>query len=279
MRTPCVSSALTRRSLSLIANSVAIVTTTNCVASGSLKRACTRCSCFFTASSRSTAVPRACSRALAAARSASDWKSPPTSPLSPSRRARSCRTFPMVPSRKSGSVSRRSVCPVGAVSKMTRVNASPVDDESSPSSSSLTTSEMARNSSKPGGGVSNNDAMSRSSSASASPPSPNVVSVFLKELFVPSSDAAWIAFWNLTLAAAASTSIPHIGRDAGVSIATGAPPETSWSIASLSECAGSVETTRTRCPSCASLSARDAEVDVLPTPPLPPTRRYLHARL
>jgi hypothetical protein len=44
---------------------------------------------------------------------------------------------------------------------------------------------------------------------------------------------------------------------------------------SLRECAGSVETTSTVWPSCASLTAREAERLVLPTPPLPLIMMYL----
>ena len=42
--------------------------------------------------------------------------------------------------------------------------------------------------------------------------------------------------------------------------------------ASPRECAGSVETSRTRCPDRAAATARAAAQVVLPTPPLPPNR-------
>jgi hypothetical protein len=62
----------------------------------------------------------------------------------------------------------------------------------------------------------------------------------------------------------------------GPSTRTGAPAASrNWlpsANASPSECAGSVETTSTRSPASASRTASAAEVDVFPTPPLPPTK-------
>jgi hypothetical protein len=53
------------------------------------------------------------------------------------------------------------------------------------------------------------------------------------------------------------------------------PLERSTSRASPSECAGSVLTTTVASPSSANLTASAADVDVLPTPPLPPVITYL----
>lgn len=47
-----------------------------------------------------------------------------------------------------------------------------------------------------------------------------------------------------------------------------------WSRASESECAGSVDTTSVECPAAANLTASDAAELVLPTPPLPPSITY-----
>ena len=55
---------------------------------------------------------------------------------------------------------------------------------------------------------------------------------------------------------------------------TGVPPDTSCASESLSECAGSVETTSVACPALAKRTASEALSDVLPTPPLPPTLKY-----
>ena len=50
-----------------------------------------------------------------------------------------------------------------------------------------------------------------------------------------------------------------------------------WSRESDRECAGSVETTRVGWPSAASCTASDAALLVLPTPPLPPSMKYLRS--
>jgi len=58
---------------------------------------------------------------------------------------------------------------------------------------------------------------------------------------------------------------------------TGRPPVTSCASESLSECAGSVETSNVGWPAFANRTARDDEHEVLPTPPLPPTKKYLRS--
>ena len=48
-----------------------------------------------------------------------------------------------------------------------------------------------------------------------------------------------------------------------------------WPSESLSECAGSVDTTSVVCPFSTSAVPSEAEQLVLPTPPLPPSMKYL----
>ena len=66
------------------------------------------------------------------------------------------------------------------------------------------------------------------------------------------------------------------------STATGTPPVTSCASESLSECAGSVDTSSVGCPLEANFTASEAEHEVLPTPPVhqghseqPPDRRWM----
>lgn len=63
---------------------------------------------------------------------------------------------------------------------------------------------------------------------------------------------------------------PHTGA---IQEAKSAPP--TWARESLSECAGSVDTTSVVWPSSAKRTAREAARLVLPTPPLPLTMMYL----
>lgn len=53
------------------------------------------------------------------------------------------------------------------------------------------------------------------------------------------------------------------------------PPRLTWARESLSECAGSVETTSVVCPSAARRSASEDARLVFPTPPLPLIMMYL----
>ena len=81
---------------------------------------------------------------------------------------------------------------------------------------------------------------------------------------------------NSSLAWSGSTSMAYSILSVP-STATGSPPVTSCASESLSECAGSVETSNVGWPAVANLTASEDEHEVLPTPPLPPTRKYLRS--
>mmetsp|Transcript_17760 Transcript_17760/g.57209 ORF Transcript_17760/g.57209 Transcript_17760/m.57209 type:complete len:497 (-) Transcript_17760:116-1606(-) len=195
---------------------------------------------------------------------------PPSTPLSKPmaarRRALSATTLPRRLSRNSGKASNRSVWPVGAVSKTTR--SKPVS-EAAPSLSgsaprtTASVSARASSSSRPGGTLSrmsaNSSRPSWPSTSSASPPSPR--SAARKPL---------TAARKRSTASAVSTSIAC--RFSHPATPTGEPPDTSCISASERECAGSVETMSVERPVSASRTAMALELDVLPTPPFPPTR-------
>jgi len=159
------------------------------------------------------------------------------------------------------------VSPVGAVSTTTRENRAYFSD-----CAISTTLAMATASSSPGGGESSSSPSFRSASWSASMPSPKPPSTFL----IPAPPSLEAAADHSSLAASGSISRPHSGRSVP-STGTGLPPETSWSSESERECAGSVETTSVEWPAAASATAREAESEVFPTPPLPETIMYLRS--
>mmetsp|Transcript_28396 Transcript_28396/g.62179 ORF Transcript_28396/g.62179 Transcript_28396/m.62179 type:complete len:322 (-) Transcript_28396:31-996(-) len=164
-------------------------------------------------------------------------------------------------SRNSGKASSRSVCPVGAVSKITR------SYEALPSfpfsRTRASTSERASSSSSPGGVLSrisaNSSRPSCETTSSAMPPRPR-----------SAARKPPTASRKRATASAVSTSIAS--KLASPDTSTGLPPETSSMSASLNECAGSVDTISVEKPASAQRVAIAEDVDVLPTPPLPPTK-------
>mmetsp|Transcript_4879 Transcript_4879/g.13612 ORF Transcript_4879/g.13612 Transcript_4879/m.13612 type:complete len:272 (-) Transcript_4879:575-1390(-) len=218
--------ACSNRLLSLMASWVGIVAITNSMASLSWNSACT----IWILACRSSSFFRA---AL--------WLSgSPNSPLMAEEAWSSFRLsrmiFPRDESKKSGRLSSRRVCPVGAVSKIIRVNLA-----YSSFSTNSTTLAIATPSSSPGGAVLSTSPRLSSFSGPASMPRPmpdRKSSVFC----CPSAVLAWLL--NSSVAASTSTSIPHRSKSVP-SICTGFPPPMSWSKESPRECAGSVETTRT----------------------------------
>mmetsp|Transcript_70005 Transcript_70005/g.221857 ORF Transcript_70005/g.221857 Transcript_70005/m.221857 type:complete len:356 (-) Transcript_70005:999-2066(-) len=252
-------SAASRRLLSLTAMTVGMVTITNSVVPSARNRSLAlftfplSFSSLATCSSCSFSPPRNCVTML---------------PADPSI-ARSRTTLPSVASTKSGSVRRRRVCPVGAVSKTTRVKS----EYSSLSIISMMF-ETATASSTPGGGLSISSPSCRSLICSTMAPRPMLAALSIRSLAPPSRANAR----NSSRAASASTCMPYRGMPAPPSVTgTGRPPLTSWDSESLRECAGSVDTTKVRCPSIASFTAREALRLVLPTPPLPPSMMYLRS--
>mmetsp|Transcript_42091 Transcript_42091/g.105257 ORF Transcript_42091/g.105257 Transcript_42091/m.105257 type:complete len:245 (+) Transcript_42091:1476-2210(+) len=156
---------------------------------------------------------------------------------------------------------RRMVCPVGAVSMTMRSNEmlSPKAVFAFPSSTKEITLESATSSSAPGGGL---------SKMSVKDPNPNlsaIVSLSAPPLRPPTTRL------NSATESSRSTSSPY-SKPPCSEIGVTLPLERSVVSASPRECAGSVEITRVRSPSSASLIAIAALVLVLPTPPLPPTR-------
>mmetsp|Transcript_5195 Transcript_5195/g.20940 ORF Transcript_5195/g.20940 Transcript_5195/m.20940 type:complete len:262 (-) Transcript_5195:705-1490(-) len=129
-----------RRPLSLIPSTVGIVTMTNSVVFSSRNKAFTSFNCAFSFSSFCTASSGA---------SSPTPNKPFTASPMPVSFCRKRTILPMLASRKSGSDSKRSVCPVGAVSKTMRVNLAYFS-----SLMNCTTLAMAIASSSPGGGVS-----------------------------------------------------------------------------------------------------------------------------
>mmetsp|Transcript_27861 Transcript_27861/g.69969 ORF Transcript_27861/g.69969 Transcript_27861/m.69969 type:complete len:296 (+) Transcript_27861:1352-2239(+) len=242
-----------RRLLSEMPRTVGMVTITNSVVSSLRKRSFTSLSCALSASSFATA-------------SSCSWLSTPNRPLTASVAEVSfCRSrtiLPMEASRKSGSESRRRVCPVGAVSKTMRVNLAYLS-----SLMNCTTLAIAMASSRPGGGVSRSSPSLRSPSWSAKPPSPTLDIKF----FAPAPMSLVLAnAANSALAWSGSTSIAY-SIISVPSTATGIPPVTSCASESVRECAGSVLTSKVGCPLMANFTASEEDSEVLPTPPLPPT--------
>mmetsp|Transcript_41566 Transcript_41566/g.97017 ORF Transcript_41566/g.97017 Transcript_41566/m.97017 type:complete len:321 (+) Transcript_41566:1259-2221(+) len=152
------------------------------------------------------------------------------------------------------------VCPVGAVSMTMRSKEmlSPIAVFASPSSTKEITLESATSSSAPGGGL---------SKMSVRDPKPNlsaIVSLSAPPLSPPTTRL------NSATESSRSTSSPY-SKPPCSEIGVTLPLERSVVRASPRECAGSVEITRVRRPSSASLMAIAALVLVLPTPPFPPT--------
>mmetsp|Transcript_1582 Transcript_1582/g.4450 ORF Transcript_1582/g.4450 Transcript_1582/m.4450 type:complete len:373 (+) Transcript_1582:1645-2763(+) len=150
--------------------------------------------------------------------------------------------------------------PAGEACSASRLSACALD--SSPPVVSSTTSARASSSSRPGGGSSRMSAKSSrpscSTSCSATPPSPRSL-----------GRKAVTAARNRLIASVGSTS--RASRRSHPGTGTGLPPERSCWSASPRECAGSVDATSVLKPASAQRTARAAEVDVFPTPPLPPT--------
>mmetsp|Transcript_18786 Transcript_18786/g.61353 ORF Transcript_18786/g.61353 Transcript_18786/m.61353 type:complete len:231 (+) Transcript_18786:410-1102(+) len=222
--TPSARSDDRRRALSLSPSTVGMVAITNSVVSVLRNSAFTSKSCalsassFFTASSWSSfSAPK--SDLTAEVADESFWR----------RRT----TLPIERSRKSGSERRRSVWPVGAVSKTMRVKR-----EYSSALMNCTTLAMASASSSPGGGVSSSSPSRSSASESAIPPSPTCP----RKSSTPLPPSRLTNSANSPFASSGSSSIPY-SIPSVPSTNTGFPPDTSWASESDSECAGSVDTT------------------------------------
>mmetsp|Transcript_12477 Transcript_12477/g.36129 ORF Transcript_12477/g.36129 Transcript_12477/m.36129 type:complete len:240 (+) Transcript_12477:1703-2422(+) len=183
-------------------------------------------------------------------------------PRTPSKRWRRAVTLPRKASRNSGAARRRRVCPVGAVSMITRSYPSP----SALVCAACTTSLSATSSSMPGGGfwiMATKSWMPSFDTKSAAfcPPTCRAASV---------TSSSSTTCWNRSRAAWGSTSIasklsaPGTGR-AGNAVASASPRE--W--------AGSVDTTKVRNPASLMATPSAAAVDVFPTPPFPPTKMNL----
>mmetsp|Transcript_21878 Transcript_21878/g.55688 ORF Transcript_21878/g.55688 Transcript_21878/m.55688 type:complete len:320 (-) Transcript_21878:1241-2200(-) len=237
---------------------VGMVTMTNSVEAGLRNRSRASAMRALSSSSFSTAMSFSCGWPV---------KNDLTAPSDSFWRRRTI--LPMDASRKSGSVSSRSVCPVGAVSKMMRLKCAYCG-----ALRNCTTFEMATASSTPGGGVSSSSPSCRSFSWSAIWVSPSWFRASFS--FLPPSSA--ITWRSSARACSGSSSMPHSGMSPmGDVILTGSPPFRSWSNASDTECAGSVDTTRVGRPWLAKATPRDDAHDVLPTPPLPPSKKYLRS--
>ena len=156
------------------------------------------------------------------------------------------------------------MCPVGAVSNTILVNFAYFS-----SLVNCTTFAMAIASSSPGGGVSNNSPNFKSCNESEMPLKPtlpikSLAPLVKSALFENSENSLFACVVSISIA----QSIPSVP-----STATGTPEETSCASESLKECAGSVETISVGCwPDVANFTANDADNDVFPTPPFPPTR-------
>mmetsp|Transcript_60412 Transcript_60412/g.124240 ORF Transcript_60412/g.124240 Transcript_60412/m.124240 type:complete len:274 (+) Transcript_60412:967-1788(+) len=248
--TPLSCKPWTRRSLSEAARAVAMVTTMNCVVASSVSSsrssiALSRCRCSAAAASSMSSRPSSPEAKLLSP------KSVLAALMAPSNFLLMLITFCRKESRKSGKESSRSVCPVGAVSTMTR---------SKPESlTSVRTFPSATTSSMPGGGFSSRSANSSSPIFAASSPS------LLFILDTPLS-------FSLKLSSAFSVSTSIAKRFPSVPSTTVGSPFNCMPRQSPRECAGSVEITNVLIPSSASFTPRALLVLVLPTPPLPPTK-------
>mmetsp|Transcript_37919 Transcript_37919/g.114554 ORF Transcript_37919/g.114554 Transcript_37919/m.114554 type:complete len:462 (-) Transcript_37919:447-1832(-) len=183
-----------------------------------------------------------------------NW-SGPSPPASQPKRSRNRATRSARRSRKSGKERRRNACPVGAVSMIMWSNLSFLN--------SSNTSTKATISSLPGGSVSKR--LTKSSMGNCCNTCPTMPPCSSRRC-----NASRTVAWNRDMAAAVSTSMAHnsptaVGASNRVASSVRPTPR-----ASPSECAGSVDTMRTRFPSPAMRAARAALIDVLPTPPLPP---------
>mmetsp|Transcript_52153 Transcript_52153/g.124242 ORF Transcript_52153/g.124242 Transcript_52153/m.124242 type:complete len:369 (+) Transcript_52153:489-1595(+) len=244
--TPRSANPWTSRSLSANESCVAMDTTRNCVLSASVS-----------SSRSSTAFKRW--RSIAAAASSTSSFFPPSALMpksdfavlmAPSSLRLIPRTFCKKPSRKSGKERRRSVCPVGAVSTITRSNV--------PSRITSITSPSATTSSVPGGGFSRISANSSNPILEPRSPSRPPICETLRSLDL-----------NFSSASSVSTSIAQ--RFPCVpSISTGSPASLT-ARQSPRECAGSVEIISVFSPASASCTPSALLVLVFPTPPLPPT--------
>mmetsp|Transcript_20831 Transcript_20831/g.29703 ORF Transcript_20831/g.29703 Transcript_20831/m.29703 type:complete len:252 (-) Transcript_20831:205-960(-) len=178
---------------------------------------------------------------------------------------RSSINLPKSPSRNVGNASNRSVCPVGAVSTIMTRKSAFVGAVSS------NTLESATSSSKPGGGLFNKPLNSRRPKLS------NKEDDTPREFANLSTSNSFKFCRKLSSAALGSISQANrFPRVSGSDSITGFPSalRRSTSRASPRECAGSVDTTRIRRFSTveASSTARADDIEVLPTPPFPPTK-------
>mmetsp|Transcript_32027 Transcript_32027/g.76519 ORF Transcript_32027/g.76519 Transcript_32027/m.76519 type:complete len:360 (-) Transcript_32027:1211-2290(-) len=256
--------SFSRRTLSLTASSVPIVTIRNSVADGSAKR-----------SSRSyidTWNLRSALFALSAASSRSALFDPAaplisifTAGFELSRRE-TTNTLSMRSARNDGVVSIRRVWPVGAVSSTTRSYV--------PRLMSCMTLARATTSSVPAGSVSMISPRELSVEEISDPPSPPSSRSLPMRRSTESRNSESAAVGSISIAESVPSSPPGKAPGAGGTPYSGTsvrePPLRSMSRASPRLWAGSVLTRATECPADASAMAREADVVVLPTPPLPP---------
>mmetsp|Transcript_69097 Transcript_69097/g.114852 ORF Transcript_69097/g.114852 Transcript_69097/m.114852 type:complete len:369 (-) Transcript_69097:12-1118(-) len=256
--TSCSTSEFRRRALSATERRVGMPTTTKSVTSSSVKRDCSNATRSRHRSSLFTAIS-----SLAAGSNPLEPSTPLSSCSAPSTRPLSLTSLVSKLSRKSGKARSRNVWPVGAVSKITRAYDSAVTSPSAPLRTSDSTSASASSSSSPGGELSrmsaNSSSPSFASTSSATPPSPR--SAARKP---PTASRKRVTACSVSTSIACKFSHP--------TTSTGEPPDTSSINASPSECAGSVLTISVRRPLSAQRVAMALDVEVLPTPPFPPTK-------
>mmetsp|Transcript_35919 Transcript_35919/g.88391 ORF Transcript_35919/g.88391 Transcript_35919/m.88391 type:complete len:231 (-) Transcript_35919:53-745(-) len=224
--TPFSRSSATRRSLSRVARAVGMVTTRNCVRSLSINIsfssiAWSLCrSTARTASSMSSLVSSPLTKLLIPNRLLAAFRAPSTLRLMSSSFLRKLST-------KSGKASSRRVCPVGAVSTITRSNSAPL--------TSCMTLPRATTSSIPGGGLSKMSANSSSPILPARSP---------KRLFQDVTPRSFSR--NSSILLSVSTSIAY--KHPLVPSTSLGSPERGMLRASPRECAGSVEMTNVLMP-------------------------------
>mmetsp|Transcript_4495 Transcript_4495/g.8106 ORF Transcript_4495/g.8106 Transcript_4495/m.8106 type:complete len:276 (-) Transcript_4495:712-1539(-) len=178
--TPALRNAFSNLALSFALSTVGTAAMTNSVATSSRNSAPTAATCVLKISKRR--IDSSC-----------DPPSPNrlrTWDVALASRFRSMIIFPKLCSTKSGVLSKRKVCPVGAVSKTTRWNLAYFGDWDN-----CTTLAMATASSNPGGAMSRSSPRRRSRSWSASAESPKpermLCSCFVASLLPPASRNSW----------------------------------------------------------------------------------------
>mmetsp|Transcript_25752 Transcript_25752/g.57748 ORF Transcript_25752/g.57748 Transcript_25752/m.57748 type:complete len:273 (-) Transcript_25752:903-1721(-) len=234
-------------------------TQTNVVMAGSWKAVLTLLMISLVSSSR----PRSCSWTWSGA---PPPKSADACPMRPPNLSFRSISFPNAFSRIVGKLSRRSVWPVGAVSSTTRSYV--------PRLMSCMTLARATTSSVPAGSVSMISPRELSVEEISDPPSPPSSRSLPMRRSTESRNSESAAVGSISIAESVPSSPPGKAPGAGGTPYSGTsvrePPLRSMSRASPRLWAGSVLTRATECPADASAMAREADVVVLPTPPLPP---------